>query len=91
MFAVCAWTELAICFDNLLVYFYSSLSSLYCDLVNGLHEKIVSYHYNSIATVILQDVASHHWINQKEFFEVRVTCTLWLRFRAIFVFMQKRL
>lgn len=47
----------------------SSLSAMYFDLVESLNEKIISYHYATIATVILQDVQSHHWINHKEFFE----------------------
>ena len=50
----------------------SSLSAVYCDLVESLYEKILSYHYATIATVILQDVQSHHWMNHKEFFEVKL-------------------
>jgi hypothetical protein len=46
------------------------LSSVYNDLVESLNEKILSYHFSTLATIVLQDVHSHHWINQKEFFEV---------------------
>ncbi|XP_028393981.1 uncharacterized protein KIAA0825-like isoform X2 [Dendronephthya gigantea] len=46
-----------------------SLSAVYSDLVESLNEKILNYHFSTIATVVLQDVYSHHWMNQKEFFE----------------------
>ena len=53
------------------IFGYRSLTSVYNDLVESLNEKIVSYHFSTIATVVLHDVQSHHWINHKEFFEVR--------------------
>ena len=60
------------------IILYRSLSSVYNDLVESLNEKILSYHFSTLATVVLQDVQSHHWINQKEFFEVHKSYKLTL-------------
>lgn len=50
---------------------FRSLCSVYSDLVKSLKEKILTYHFSTVGTIVLQDVYSHHWIDEKEFFEVK--------------------
>ncbi|XP_071794949.1 uncharacterized protein KIAA0825-like [Asterias amurensis] len=50
-------------------YFLNSVKTQYMELTTTLKDLIVTYQNNIVSTVILQDAESHHWRDQRPFYE----------------------